>query len=182
MYKSVLLLCSAALLSSAAAATHFTFTDQLDTGALVTGWFDGDLDGNYARNLSNISVFVNGVGFAGNGSLFNAFNTEAGWVNSGTGYMSLDGSDNNFIFIDSDIGNGDYGYSNYFYSITPPYGDLVAGQGGSGQSAPESTLRVTPHPDEVRAVPEVATWAMMMGGFAVIGAGMRHRRTSVRFA
>jgi len=32
------------------------------------------------------------------------------------------------------------------------------------------------------AVPEAATWGMMLGGFAMIGAAMRRRRTSVRFA
>jgi hypothetical protein len=32
------------------------------------------------------------------------------------------------------------------------------------------------------AVPEAATWGMMLGGFAMIGATMRRRRTAVRFA
>lgn len=32
------------------------------------------------------------------------------------------------------------------------------------------------------AVPEPATWAMMIAGFAMVGAGMRRRRMSIRFA
>jgi hypothetical protein len=32
------------------------------------------------------------------------------------------------------------------------------------------------------AVPEPATWAMMIGGFALVGASMRRRRTAVSFA
>jgi hypothetical protein len=32
------------------------------------------------------------------------------------------------------------------------------------------------------AVPEPSSWAMMIGGFALVGAGMRRRRTSVAFA
>jgi hypothetical protein len=32
------------------------------------------------------------------------------------------------------------------------------------------------------AVPEAATWAMMLGGFGMIGAAMRRRRTSLSFA
>lgn len=32
------------------------------------------------------------------------------------------------------------------------------------------------------AVPEPATWMMMIGGFGVVGAAMRRRRTTVRFA
>ena len=34
----------------------------------------------------------------------------------------------------------------------------------------------------VNAVPEPATWAMMIGGFGLAGAAMRRRRTVVRFA
>ena len=32
------------------------------------------------------------------------------------------------------------------------------------------------------AIPEPATWAMMIGGFALAGAGLRRRATTVRFA
>ena len=32
------------------------------------------------------------------------------------------------------------------------------------------------------AVPEVATWAMMVGGFGMVGGALRRRRTTVRFA
>jgi len=32
------------------------------------------------------------------------------------------------------------------------------------------------------AVPETATWAMMIGGFGMVGAAMRRRRTAVRYA
>ena len=32
------------------------------------------------------------------------------------------------------------------------------------------------------AVPEPATWAMMIGGFALVGAGLRRRKAAVRFA
>ena len=34
----------------------------------------------------------------------------------------------------------------------------------------------------VAAVPESATWAMMIAGFAMVGASLRRRRTAVRFA
>ena len=35
---------------------------------------------------------------------------------------------------------------------------------------------------QATAVPEAATWGMMLGGFAMIGATMRRRRTSLSFA
>lgn len=36
--------------------------------------------------------------------------------------------------------------------------------------------------NSVTAVPETASWAMMVGGFGLIGAGMRSRRKAVSFA
>jgi len=35
---------------------------------------------------------------------------------------------------------------------------------------------------QATAVPEAATWSMMLGGFAMVGAAMRRRRTSLSFA
>ncbi len=37
-------------------------------------------------------------------------------------------------------------------------------------------------PGDPGAVPEPASWALMIGGFALVGAGMRRRRTAVAFA
>jgi hypothetical protein len=33
-----------------------------------------------------------------------------------------------------------------------------------------------------QAIPEPSTWAMMLGGFALVGASLRRRKLSVRFA
>lgn len=41
---------------------------------------------------------------------------------------------------------------------------------------------VTPPPVDTGAVPEPATWAMMIGGFALVGSTMRRRRTAISFA
>ena len=50
--------------------------------------------------------------------------------------------------------------------------------------AVSSDLRVTTSglPVTPPVVPEPATWAMMIAGFALAGAAMRHRRSAVRFA
>ena len=39
-----------------------------------------------------------------------------------------------------------------------------------------------PPPPPNNAVPEPATWAMMIGGFALAGATLRRRKAAVRFA
>lgn len=38
------------------------------------------------------------------------------------------------------------------------------------------------HVDSAGAVPEPASWAMMVGGFGLMGAAMRRRKTAIRFA
>jgi len=43
-------------------------------------------------------------------------------------------------------------------------------------------LELTPRPRDVDPVPEPATWAMMIGGFALVGSAMRRRKATVSFA
>jgi hypothetical protein len=40
----------------------------------------------------------------------------------------------------------------------------------------------SPNGGNIAAVPEPASWALMLGGFGLVGGAMRRRRTSVRFA
>jgi hypothetical protein len=92
------------------------------------------------------------------------------------------------------FGNGDF--SEYLFSEnTGPFGSIAAAlhiqQDGSvlavanpsgedyTQSSGLSFATIAP---AVAAVPEPASWAMMVGGFGLIGAAMRRRRVSVRFA
>lgn len=44
------------------------------------------------------------------------------------------------------------------------------------------TALAPPQTDPVTTVPEPATWAMMIGGFGMVGGAMRRRRGSARFA
>ena len=56
------------------------------------------------------------------------------------------------------------------YALTFTYSNNVSGSAGVTSNAP-SGFRVS-----VAAVPEPATWAMMLAGFGLLGAGMRRRR------
>ena len=56
---------------------------------------------------------------------------------------------------------------------------LIFALNASGSSLNLDNINVSA---AVAAVPESATWAMMVLGFGLVGAGMRARRTSVRFA
>jgi hypothetical protein len=173
MGKIGLAVCSAALMSGAASATSFTFTDLLGT-QVVTGSFDGTLSGNLITNLSNISVFINGNPFNGNGSLYaSSHNLVPPDWSSGGATASLDGTQNNFLFIDADYPN-DNDFSNYYYSVyfLDNSGTSI---GGTGTVQNFSATVV----DDPSAAPEGASWAMMLGGFGLIGAVMRKRRSTV---
>lgn len=74
------------------------------------------------------------------------------------GVMTFGGG--NGSLLQKDHGNGTYA------SVGDNAGYLLLGHGT----------------DNVRAVPEPASWAMMVGGFGLIGGAMRRRRTAVTFA
>ena len=57
----------------------------------------------------------------------------------------------------------------------------ITAPGGSFTSDSGEFLGFSQTP-QASAVPEPATWAMMIGGFGLVGAAMRRRETSVRFA
>jgi len=165
----------ALLTSSVASATTFDWSETFEGGVVLTGSFEGTLVGsNLITNLSNISVLVNGVAFVGSGSLY-ASHFDGGWV-SGGGVASLDGSQNNFLFVDVDLPN-DFDYTNFFYSI-PGFTDTFITPGGTlGASPPPTNFTARARGQEqVASVPEPATWMMMVGGFGLAGIGLRQRR------
>jgi len=57
----------------------------------------------------------------------------------------------------------------------------ITAPGGSFTSDSGKFLGFAQTP-QTSAVPEPATWAMMIGGFGLVGAAMRRRRASIRFA
>jgi hypothetical protein len=82
--------------------TKYKFSYRFASGDVVTGSFTGTPAGNLITGLTDISVFINGVPFAGNGNLPNL-----GWIynqqlpgNPGTAVASLDGTQNSFRFYE----------------------------------------------------------------------------------
>lgn len=198
MNTKPLLLAGALLCATTGAqaqAGSFVLTTQYDTGyvfpasnvpvpVVLTGTFNGTRNGNVITNLTNVSLFLNGVAFKGNGNLFVAqLNTDTFDVEKG-GQLSFDGKASNAYFSDTDLTGGTFNYSNYAYSIT-----------GFGENAYSSTTSLFGVNKGIRtsiqdvtvaaAVPEPTTWAMMALGFGLVGAGLRSRakvRTKVRFS
>lgn len=143
----------------------------------ITGSFDGELEGARIGNLANISIYRDGVAFRGNGALFTAqFDTRTRqWVEGG--YLTLDGSDNNIMFIDTDYASGDAGFFNYFYSVTG-IGNAAFQPSFYRYRVPEAKqLAVTVKRAQVGVVPEPAAWALLILGFGAVGAAQRARRS-----
>jgi hypothetical protein len=66
-------------------------------------------------------------------------------------------------------------------------GDVSAIDGGAGFSTAADLFdlanqHLTIHSEADGAVPEPASWALMLGGFGLVGGALRSRKTSVRFA
>ena len=170
--------CAAALLAATAAnATTYNFSYTFGAGSVLTGSFDGTAPGNLITVLSNISVFRDGVEF-GSGNLYNFGWTDSYTMASGAAVASLDGLENNFLFSTSPWQMGGGFYSGQTFGMYPAsaYYDPAKAyvQGGSGWSlADNANFSVTRW--SVTAVPEPASYAMLLGGLCLMGAIARRR-------
>ena len=166
----------------AQAQSHFTFTEQLgDSGPLMTGTFDGMLSGDVITSLSNISVFMDGVAFQGNGSLIAMHYDQDQYLYVlGGAIASLDGQHNNFLFADVDPNLG--GTTNHYESLFDAQGGWDTSYAQRGISNPVWGYGPVRFRAVELAVPEPASWMLMVGGFALAGTGLRYRRRTVHFA
>jgi hypothetical protein len=83
-------------------------------------------------------------------------------------------------------GFGDDFFTFFYFN---PAGDVVSTDSnavsyavGYGSVLTRSITSVTTAAPAVAAVPEPATWMMMIGGFGLVGGAMRRKKVSVRFA
>jgi hypothetical protein len=167
-----ILACAAALLAASAAnATtynfSYTFSERFSGQgtSLVTGSFDGTASGNLITDLTNISVFRDGEQF-GSGNLYSFL-----FTGRSPAVASFDGLENNFLFSTSSYQIGGGNYNGNTFGISTQYHDAYV-QGGNGGARGDnySATRWS-----VTAVPEPATYAMLLGGLGLVGAMVRRR-------
>jgi hypothetical protein len=191
MHKFLHLLACAGFLaaSAAASATTYQFTYTLGSGDVLSGSFDGTASGNLINNLSNISATFKGFGFPNNGQLLNyGYNTASGAFTLGAAVASFDGLANNFQFASADIN----GNTPYFAAMLLPYAGahtdtaflITTEFNGEGAGfADENGNPIGAYSAarwQVAAVPEPATYGMMLGGMGLLALAKRRRKHSGR--
>jgi hypothetical protein len=167
-------------LGGVANAATFQYSYDFDNGDVVSGMFDGTANGNLVTELSNISASYNGVAFNGSGSLFAAsYDYDLQWWTVGNAYASFDGTNNNFMLIDSNY-PVDTNFTNYIYSLAA-YGEswtwfynphrLISGNDSSNNFSQWHLAEVSP-------VPEPETLAMMLLGLPMIAWTVRRKKSA----
>ncbi|MBX9897792.1 MAG: PEPxxWA-CTERM sorting domain-containing protein [Qipengyuania sp.] len=175
----VALSCAIAAPPVRAQGERFEFRQFFATGSAgsltITGNFTGELENGRITRISDIYLFRDGVPFRGNGALYTAqFDPKTRRWSQG-GYLSLDGSANNIMFVDTDYGGGDAGFFNYFYSVTG-IGNATFQPSFYRYRVPQTTqLELW---QAAVAVPEPSAWALLAIGFGALGAAMRRRPAS----
>ncbi|MGD0958651.1 MAG: PEP-CTERM sorting domain-containing protein [Methylomonas sp.] len=125
--RTAILLCSLTQ-TALTHASQFTLTEVLDNtdGGTSLGHlvgdntvvvdFNGTLNDGLVTDLSNISVYLNGVGFTGNGSLFASSQWDNTWQQGGA-QIGFSQSNTDFLISDVNFPNGTQEV-NYFYDIS----------------------------------------------------------------
>jgi len=169
---------------SRAAIVDFEFVSPFSTGSqgaiTIEGTFTGNLEGNIITGISNVSLFRNGTAFRGNGSLFTLQYDAKTRKWSEGGWLSLDGSNNNMMFIDTNYAKGDAGFFNYFLSVNGLGNMTFQPSYYRYREARTDTMRVAvaaPNP-----VPEPAAWALLVVGFGLAGSALRRRHSAPTLA
>jgi hypothetical protein len=89
----------------------FTFGDF----GSVNGSFDGTQNGNLISGITHASVFVNGNSIDTGAGIFAEGYNASHKLQNGFAQVSIDGSQNNFMFVNGDFGAGK-SYTGYFFS------------------------------------------------------------------
>lgn len=170
------LLASLFFASSMAQATVYNFTYTFGTAnyepTSVKGSFEGDADGDIIRNLSNVSLTVNGFEVGPNPQIVGyTFDTP---------FASFSGTQNDFVFgVFVDNTYSGFGMT-YAFDVggpkaPPPYQLTVAYDPAGRWEAYETTVYAW-NVEAASPAPEPQTYAMLLAGMGLIGAIARRRQ------
>jgi hypothetical protein len=174
MFKTIRILAAAGLLaaSALAQAATYEFSYNFLNGNVVTGTFDGIANGNLVTDWTHVSVSVNGGVFPD--KLF-----VADIDGTGGAVASFNGLENNFLVISPDgnhalLGGAFLGTNTNGITYLTPDEHWGEGDSNSPYSGSRWHLSLV-----VAAVPEPETYAMLLGGLAMLGALARRSKPRV---
>jgi hypothetical protein len=101
------------LSAGSAYADSFSFSYLFGDGLSVTGVFGGVANGSFVENVTGVAVSFNGTEMPG--SVFTSHFDGASYLSGPV--ISFDALQNNFIFANSDLANGDFGFDSVFYML-----------------------------------------------------------------
>jgi hypothetical protein len=167
----------------------FTAVYRFDTARTATDATASSTDiqggSRYATTspVLSASITINGHTFTLAGSYF------------GEIYSHFDGSEDFYTeaqdSADVDLWNSLRSHGPAFAWATPDFADFdsdVSDYDDGGGFSTQADLfdlanqHLTIHSEADGAVPEPAGWALMLGGFGLVGGALRRRRTTIRFA
>jgi hypothetical protein len=162
-------------------AAMFEYSFDFGNSNIVSGTFEGTANGNLVTDLLNITASYNGVSFNGSGSLSNLYYDPSdssaiasGWTPN-KGHVSFDGTDNNFLFIDSNYPLTNY--SNFIYSISSVH-STHSSQGDDYFGDFSQQWYLAEINQQTTAVPEPETLAMMLLGLPMMAWTARRRKSA----
>ena len=165
---TIIVMCLA--LASNAEASMYSFSETIQ-GVNITGSFIGTALGNLISNLSDISVAFNGINFS------TPLEADS-WVNYswniGSGVASFDGTQNNFLFINTGYFTSSISSPNFLENRSPPNTFSYANglHTASNMDFSSDTILTSWN---IAAVPEPSEWAMMLLGLPLLGWSMRRK-------
>lgn len=151
--------------------TPYAFTITAATSALSISFAGYQVPSSF--EVSSIGLFLNDTGtsiISGNGSAFTFAPAPSGSLAAPTA--------NGFLFAGVTVGSYDT-FSQLATVVAGASYTLRFNLSNSSRNQP-SGFRVDTNDVTIAAVPEPATWAMMLVGFGMIGATVRYRRRSVQ--
>lgn len=153
-------------------ADSYSFSYLFGDGLGVTGSLVGEANGIFVENISDVSVFFDGNAMPGTvfTSQFDGVSYLAGPV------VSYDALQNNFVFSNSDLAGGDFGFDSVFYMLNASVFSDTAVAFSSLGYASEDNPTATASWSLVR-VPDQGTTVLLLGAvFAALAALQRSLR------
>jgi hypothetical protein len=174
--KSAVFLLAFASASIVNADPLFNYSYTFSDGHVVSGSFNGVVNGDLVTNLTNITAALDGTSFPA------SFGDH--WVQGqavvGGAQASFSGNSNNFMFADQDYATT-MGYVEYLRYISDTIVDTYDTRTGIDHAdwyADPTHWSLVQAQDTQASVPEPESYALVLAGMGLMGLTLRKRKSS----